>query len=301
MICIFLLAASTLFTSCRKNNTDPSLRIEANITVDGLSRHYIVYLPEGYYEDTTAAYSLVIGMHGGGGSADQFDRSYGLTQKANAAKFIVAYPDGVRGDGPLGVRTWNAGTCCQYAVEHNINDVKFLSQMIDQLVGKYRIDAKKVYACGMSNGGMMAYRLACEIPGKIAAIAPVSCTMVYPQAFTPSRPVPIIHMQSAVDEKVPPGGGTGIGGIQFPPVMDGINTWVSKNNCINPPVTTEFGMYTLTKWPTCNAGVAIEYYLTKDGGHSWPGGQKGSPWADSPSTAINANDLMWAFFQRYSL
>jgi polyhydroxybutyrate depolymerase len=101
------------------------------------------------------------------------ETNYYLTDKANQSQFAIVYPEGVRSDGILGARTWNAGTCCDYAVEKQIDDVKFISNLIDDLLKKYpRLSTKKIYATGMSNGAMMCYRLACELSRKLRLLRP---------------------------------------------------------------------------------------------------------------------------------
>lgn len=293
-----------LLTNCDKP-TDPETkekyRFNGTMTVDGRTRAFILNLPPDYY-DEPGRFPLVIGLHGAGGSGSQFELDYRFTQKANSAKFIAVYPDGVRSDGVLKLRFWNAGYCCNYASDHNINDVKFISALIDRLVADYKADPKKVYAAGMSNGGMMAYRLACEIPDKIAAIATVSCSMVQTQACNPARAVPILHIHSELDTRIPYLGGIGIGGYYYPPVDSVLNVWSAKNSCTTVPKTiTDNEQYRLTEWPDCGNSTVIQYYLTKDGGHAWPGGNKSRDKADTPSTAVNANDVIWDFFQRFSL
>lgn len=302
----FSLCIASLFlvVSCRKNDSPPdtAYRFSSSITVDGNARTYVVNLPPNYYDH--ADFSLVIGLHGGGGSGEQFEKSSYLTDKANASKFIVVYPDGIQGTGILKARTWNAGYCCDYASENNINDVKFISELIDKLVTDYKINPKKVYATGHSNGGMLAYRLACEIPNKIAAIAPNATTMVVKQPCNPGRPVPILHMHSVLDQHVPYTGGVGSGVSKHynPPIDSVLNVWQQKNQCAQPAkVILDNSSYKLTKWYDCPGNVSVHYYLTKDGGHSWPGGESGSIFGDEPSTAINANDLLWEFFQQHQV
>ena len=289
----FFISALSFFFACKKNNAPETkhYRFTESITVDGTSRTYILNLPPNYYEGTD--FSLVIGMHGGGGSAEQFESSTKLTTKANDSKFMVVYPDGVKSTGLLGVRTWNAGGCCDYARDNNIDDVKFISQLIDKLVSTYKINPKKVYATGHSNGGMMAYRLACELAHKIAAIAPNSTTMVVKTPCNASRAVPILHLHSMMDENVPYQGGVGKGasGHYNPPLDSVMNVWSQKNQCTNiAQVVVDNSSYKLTKWSNCSNNVTIQYYLTKDGGHAWP-----------PSAALNTNDLLWEFFQKYQL
>ena len=154
----------------------------------------------------------------------------------------------------------------------------------------------------MSNGAMMAYRLACEIPDKIAAIAPVSGSMVTDYPCLPARLMPILHIHSELDTKVPPLGGIGLADYYYPPVDSVLRIWAMADSCSSrEPVIQEFEKYTRYQWDNCSNGARIVYYLTKDGGHAWPGGSKSRERADTPSQAINANDSIWSFFKRYEL
>ncbi|HEX3006582.1 MAG TPA: PHB depolymerase family esterase [Bacteroidales bacterium] len=271
-----------------------------SITVDGIQRYYLLNLPPNYYQQDT--FPLVIVLHGAGGSALQCEKDYKLTERANAENYVIVYPEGVRNDGVFGLRTWNAGSCCDFAAQRNVNDVGFISKLIDKLVADYKIDRKRIYVTGMSNGAMMAYRLACEIPGKIAAIAAVSGTMLTTSPCDPSRAVPVLHIHSERDTKVPPQGGYGIGGYYYPPVDSVLKVWSAADTCDSKdPAVSDFQNYTLYQWQNGRNNVRIDYYLTKDGGHAWPGGIKSRERADTPSTAINANDLIWAFFSNYKL
>lgn len=299
---IFIYLITIAGFACKSNDPEPEkiYRFSETLTVDGRVRTYNLNLPPNYYEASN--FSLVIAMHGGGGNANQFETTSRLTQKANDAKFIVVYPEGVKSTGPLGARTWNAGECCDYAAINNINDVKFISELINKLTNTYKIDPKKVYATGHSNGGMLAYRLACELSGKVAAIAPNGCTMVVKDACIPSRPVPVLHMHSVLDNHVPYIGGTGVLNAHYPPLDSVLNVWSINNSCgTSSKIIVDNAYYTFTKWVDCNSNSNINYYLTKDGGHAWPGGFPGSSNGDTPSTAINANDLLWEFFQQYQL
>lgn len=274
-ISVSLLSLS--FTGCRRDDDDDVekvYRFSESMTVDGRERTYVLNLPPNYYK--ASGFSLVIAMHGGGGDANQFESTCELTEKANASGFIVVYPNGVQSDGNLQARTWNAGKCCDYARDNNIDDVKFITQLIDKLVDTYKINPKKVYATGHSNGGMLSYRLACEVPDKIAAIAVSSCSMVVTQPCNPSRPVPVLHMQSVLDDKVPYEGGIGITGVRFSPLDSVLNVWSSLNTCaVAGQVLVDDDKYKFTEWSDCSEDVTIQYYLTQDGGHAWPGGLPG--------------------------
>jgi polyhydroxybutyrate depolymerase len=295
------LALIFLLISCKKNTIaqgDKTYRFNETITVDGIVRNYTLNLPPGYYD--SSGFSMVIALHGGGGSARQFETTSGLTDKANASGFVVVYPDGTGQ-----IETWNAGTCCGSAVTKQIDDVKFISALIDKLVSTYKINSKKIYATGHSNGGMMCYRLACDLANKIAAIAPNSSTMVVTSPCNPSRAIPVLHMHSKLDQNVIYTGavGGGVSRVYFPPIDSVLNVFSLKNNCSNPSqVVVSNSLYTFTKWSSCTNNVTIQYYLTSDGGHAWPGGLPGGgPDSDTPSTAINANNLLWDFFQQYQL
>lgn len=297
-----LLVALLLFSNCE--NEEPiqhQYRINATLKIDGIIRTYLLVLPSTYYDDTTS-FPLVIALHGTGGSASQFDRDYGLTQKANSSHFIIAYPEGVEREGAFKLRTWNAGWCCDYALENNVDDIGFIDELIDVTISSYKVKVKQVYLTGMSNGGMLAYRLACELPTKIAAIATVSCSMVVTQPCDPNRTIPILHIHSILDTKIPYEGGIGIGGYYYPPVDSVLKVWSGINQCsVTNEVLVDNSSYKLTRWSSCDSNAAIDFYLTKDGGHSWPGGLRPRPQADTPSTAINAADVIWEFLQQYRL
>lgn len=261
-------------------------------------RTYLLHLPPSYNPATPMP--LIIAMHGGFGSGPQLEDQSQLSTKADTAGFIIVYPEGVKST--LGIRTWNAGGCCGYAVDNNINDVGFLTALIDTLIANYSIDTSRVYATGMSNGAFMSYRLACEISNKIAAIAPVAGTMNV-GLCNPVRAVPVIHFHSYLDTNVPYQGGIGNGASDHynPPLDSVLNVWSLYNQCaqINDTIHNDTD-YTHINWNSCACGNELNLYITHDGGHSWPGGTA-SMVGDSVSTVINANDLMWDFFQKYSL
>lgn len=292
VICLFISLG------CKKNG-DPEkvYRVAGTMNIDNYNRSYLFNLPPDYYKNEHAV-PLVIALHGTGGSAAQFERDYKFTEQTNRSGFAVVYPEGVRSDGALKLRTWNAGTCCHYAYEQNIDDVKYMRMLIDHLTSKYKIDPKKIYVTGMSNGGMMAYRVAAEMADKIAAIAAVSSTMVLSGNIQPFVPVPILHIHSVNDTSVPYAGGPGLGGYTFPPVESVLNIWAAQNLCsASPQVITDDHRYKLTEWKDCRNAAMIRCYLTKDGGHSWPGGKKSNPRGDEPSHVIDASQLICDFFQ----
>lgn len=164
----------------------------------------------------------------------------GLSKKADSAGFVVVYPNGT---GRLKNRllTFNAGNCCGYAMTNKIDDIEFTRKLLDNLNKFVNIDRKRVFATGMSNGGIMSYLLASELSDCIAAIAPVGGPMGT-EICTPNRPVSIIHFHGTKDEHAPFHGGKGIGisGTEFYSVEHSIQAWVKSNGCNQEPVITKF-------------------------------------------------------------
>ncbi|MBK9176149.1 MAG: T9SS type A sorting domain-containing protein [Flavobacteriales bacterium] len=268
------------------------------IIVGALERTFTVRLPSVY--DGSTPLPLVIAMHGGFGSGTQLESQSQLTVKAEQEGFIMVYPDGV--PSLIGIRTWNAGGCCGYAMNNSIDDVGFIDALLDTLFDELAIDPLRVYATGMSNGGFMSYRLACELSERIAAIAPVAATMTI-AACQPARPVPVISIHSYLDESVPylGGVGNGVSNHYNSPQDSVLNAFAAHANCtvLNDTVQHDASM-TVIRWHDCDCGAEVITYRTQDGGHSWHGGI-GTGIGDPPSQTVSANDLMWDFFQQHTL
>jgi polyhydroxybutyrate depolymerase len=165
----------------------------------GRERSYIVYVPPGY--DPARATPVVLVFHGGGGHAENARMMTGFDAVADAAGFIVVYPNGT-GRLPDRLLTWNGGRCCGYALEQNVDDVGFVRALLADLGTVVNVDARRIYAAGMSNGAIMSYRLACELADVIAAIGPVAATQNL-DACTPARPVPVLHIHGDADKHAP--------------------------------------------------------------------------------------------------
>jgi polyhydroxybutyrate depolymerase len=265
----------------------------------GLERKYLVYVPKSYRAGTPAP--LMISMHGGGGSMEYQAAHYGQLEKSEREGFIIVFPNGIS---PLRsglLATFNAGTCCGPARDKNIDDVGFLKKMIANIALRLDIDKTRIYSTGMSNGGLMSYRLACELAEVVTAIAPVAGTD-NTKSCSPSRPVSVLHIHAANDDHVPFNGGRGVTKQEaavtaFVSVPDTVRKWTELNQCPATPrrVLEKPGVY-CDRYAPCREGTMVQLCVTDSGAHSWPGATK---WRSSepPSKAINANDLMWDFFQ----
>ena len=280
---------------------DPKVEIE----YAGLDRSYLLHLPDPLPNNPLP---LVVVLHGGGGSAESMARMTGFDAEADRGGFIVAYPEGTdRGHpflsliGKPGFLTWNAGSCCGYAQENNIDDVGFIRAVVAQVIKDDGADPKRVYATGISNGGMMAYRLACEASDVFTAIAPVSAVQEV-QDCKPAQAVSVFHIHGAEDQNVPIQGGVGKKAHekeQRAPVQDTIDFWVKQDGC-SVTVHSKEPDVDMTNYGGCRDGSEVAYFVIQDGGHAWPGGQRIASFLDKPSDALNATSEIWRFLKEHS-
>lgn len=226
------------------------VKINDSMLIDGVNRTFTIQLPSQY--KNSEELPLIIALHGGGGSAARFEVSTGLSKQADIENFI--------------------------------------SKLIDTLVFSYKINPHQIYLIGHSNGGMMAYRLACELSTKIAAIAVSSCTMVYEPISYPSHPISILHIHASNDNRVPLKGGVGRTGVYYPPIGPILQEW-ANHQCNFKAQTTSFSTYTLTKWKSCNQNATIELYIIQNGDHAWP----------IQTNTFNANQVIMEFFKRLKM
>jgi polyhydroxybutyrate depolymerase len=272
------------------------------ITVDQTERSYVLHVPKSLKRPA----ALVIVLHGGGGSAQSAIAQSNFDAVADRHGFIVAYPEGTDRARPLlnalgkpGFLTWNAGACCGVAVERGVDDVGFIRAMVAQIASAYPLDPKRIYATGLSNGGMMAYRLACEASDLVAAIGAVSAVIVVAPC-EPRSPVSVLHIHGTADENVPIAGGIGPKSITkypYPPVERSIAFWAARNDCgKDAVVSSPAPSVTLRSYPLCTLGIAVDYYVIEGGTHAWPGGKRLAKFLDEPSNAIDATTLIWQFF-----
>jgi polyhydroxybutyrate depolymerase len=246
--------------------------------------------------------SLVVVLHGGFGTGAQARASLGWDAEADAERFVVAYPDGID-------RSWNAGTCCGRAQRDHVDDVRFLGAVIDRVTKAEGVNPDLVYVTGISNGGMMAYRLACELPGKVAAIGPVAATMTVACDDPAPTPTSILHIHGLDDRNVPFAGGVGTKGVEKdarPSVPSVIERWRAIDQCASAPPPSTNGPVTTATSGMCANGAEVILVTIAGAGHQWPGSSPPNTAAtraldlDPPSDALNATTTLWQFFSRVS-
>lgn len=239
--------------------------------VGGEERSYKLFVPGGAPDGPLP---LMIVMHGGLGNADETERTTGMNRVAETGQFLVAYPNGTGGKLMPNRRTWNAGKCCGKAVERNIDDVGFIHAMLSDIARHHQLDRSRVYATGISNGAMMAYRLACDAPGDIAAIIPVSGTLAL-NSCPGAKSVPVLHIHGGKDSNVPYQGGMGenaISGVAHRSVPETLKMIASAHGCAAAPSEKDLPDGSeLTSW-NCQGKAPLQLRLIPKGEHVWPGG-----------------------------
>ena len=269
------------------------------LVVDGIDRSYIVYKP--MLSDTTDL-PLMIVLHGGLGNAKHVEKMTGMNEVADTGKFIVAYPNGTGGRFRFmkNRRTWNAGSCCGQAMKKNVDDVLFIEKVIEDIDSKFSIDTRRVYVTGMSNGAMMAYRLACEIPDKIAAIIPVSGTLTVDNCDG-AKDVPVLHIHGDQDKYVPIAGGKGdksVAGVAYRSVPGTIELIIRSRQGLAFEQSTLNGEIRVSSYSFSN-GAPVVLCTIKGGEHVWPGGH-GRNNKPSDGRYISASEQAWEFAKQFS-
>ena len=250
------------------------------MTFGGLNRTYRLYKPAGL----PATAPLVVMLHGAFGTGEQAEKSYGWDSLADSAKFIVAYPDGIG-------RAWNAHGCCGQPARDGIDDIGFITAMVGQISTSIGVDRSRVYATGISNGGLMSYALACN-SGIFAAIGPDSATQL--DACTAPHPTSVMHIHGTADRLVPYNGGQGASVVNGPAVPDVNAFWRNVDQC-GPPTANTNGPVT-TSTTECAEGRSVVLITIDGGGHQWPGGTTFLERGDPQSQALNATGVFWQFF-----
>lgn len=256
----------------------------------GFQRGYVLHVPPTY--DGRRPTPLVISMHGAGlwGAAQrdisQWDRV------ADREGFIVVYPTALK----RGVRVWSSAN-----VRNVSRDVVFIGDLIDTLSARYNIDASRIYANGLSNGGGMSFVLSCTMPRRIAAVGLVASAQTLPWRWCPdTSAVPMIAIHGTRDKYTRyTGGQSWIGPNIFPGIPGWVRNWAQRNGCAATAADSRVaGDVTKREYTGCRAPVV--FYTIEDGGHTWPGGAAMPEWfVGKTSHSIDASSVMWEFFRHH--
>jgi len=267
---------------------------------EGVPRDYWVHVPPSY--NPSKPTPVVLLLHSAMTNGPMMERFCGMSEKADEAGFIAVYPNGT-GTTPF-IKLWNAGGVRGRATD----DVAFLSRVLDDLETVIHVDPKRVYAAGMSLGGMMCYRLAAELSDRIAAIAAVAGTMAIEEAH-PKRPVPVLHIHGTKDGLVHyngPGEDTPAN-IKFASVDQTIQTWTRINGCLGPPVVdvlshrAEDLEVRRAAYGAGANGARVLLYTIEGGGHTWPGRPARAFFLGESAKNLSANDVIWEFFEKHPM
>ncbi|AAS05967.1 MULTISPECIES: extracellular catalytic domain type 1 short-chain-length polyhydroxyalkanoate depolymerase [Mycobacterium avium complex (MAC)] len=260
----------------------------------GMDRTYMLHVPAG------DPVGLVLSLHGGGGTGIAQRGLTGFDAVADAHNLLVVYPDGYE-------KSWADGRGASPADRHHVDDVAFLVGLVTKLQNDYRVAPGHVFVTGMSNGGFMSNRLACDRADVFAAVAPVAGTLGVGVACNPSRPVSVWAAHGTADPLVPFKGGAvrGRGGLSHAVSAEAmVDKWRKADGCQGDPSMellpdardgTVVHRFDST---SCAASTEVVFYRIDKGGHTWPGGKQYLPAAViGPTThTLDGSEAIAEFF-----
>jgi polyhydroxybutyrate depolymerase len=314
-IIVVTLLVSLSIMSCKKESSKGSIdqkppdniseQKTINLTIDGNDRSFIVYLPIGH--NNAGKMPMIFVIHGGAGTPEGMINIANFKNIAEREKVVLVYPSGIQ-------KNWNDGRPTN-PNQLGINDISFFSQLSDYMIANYSVDASKIYATGISNGGFMSSRIGCELSNKIAAIAVVAATMeatTIAPSCNPAKAVPSIYMHGTSDPLVPfTGGAMTAGGTAGGIILSHFQTvdkWISINRCNTTPIITDLpdiandGTSTKQRvYAGGSNGAEVVSYVILNGGHTWPQGFQYLPETIIGKTSqdMNACEVIWTFFKRF--
>ena len=276
-----------------------------SIVVDGRTRSYRLHIPAGLADAASAP--VVLAFHGGGSNGRGMERFTGFSRLANREGFIVVYPDAVDGnwvDGREGIRT--------KAHREGVDDIAFIAALLDALARRHPIDAKRVFATGISNGGIFSHYLASNLAGRIAAIAPVAGGLADPfyRSFAPSQPVSVFVLQGAADPLMPfDGGAVAFRRGQIIATDETVRLWRQLDHTRVLPATgvlpdidpVDGCRVRWSSWGGGRLNTEVLLYVQEGAGHTWPGGSQYLPKSVIGGVCrdFDATQAIWNFFKAH--
>ncbi len=250
---------------------------QKTIVFEGRERTYALHIPEGY--DGETAVPIVFDLHPVATNAAIMESMSNFRSKSDEEGFILVQPNGING-------SWNGGpACCGISAAQDADDVGLMRAILDQVSEEYSVDRQRVYFDGMSNGGYLAHKVACEAADITAAIGGVVSNLGYDDydECMPTRPIPVVMITGGADR------------------TDRTETflrWLEINECSESFIVEEFGVFTCTTYNECKDGVATTHCIGEGVGHCWPG-TSFPLWPCSMD--LDATDYLWEFFSKYSI
>jgi polyhydroxybutyrate depolymerase len=273
---------------------------------EGKQRSYLLHVPAGLSAGKPVPVVLV--LHGAGMNGKLMVSFSGMNAEAERSGFVAVYPNGT---GALGTfLTWNSGGVPGSNGSGKPDDVGFLRLVLDDLESQLPVDRRRVHAAGLSNGGMMVYKLAAEMSDRIASVAAVAGTMTT-AGPAPLRPVPVLHVHGTADRIVPyrGSGRAGPRAVGFRSVEETVRTWAQLNGCAADAVREELAdvhpedgtRVTRHVWGPGQAGAEVVLLQVSGGGHTWPGQLPTVTFIGKSTRDIDGNAVIWEFFRRHPL
>ena len=267
-------------------------------------RSFLVHIPDQSRRSRLGfvrRFPLIVLLHGSGADAETIRQQSRFDSLADVVHVVTVYPNGATGLLTFG-SDWNAGTCCGASARNKVDDIAFIRTVIENVSRHVPIDSRRIYVAGFSDGGSMAYHVACALAPMVAAIGVVSGSLVDDRCI-PSRPVPVIAFHGTADREVPyleraltPASHPPEAGIAGVPPS--VVFWADQDGC-NGPLTTQVAPHvTRLSFARCS-GADVVLYTLAGGVHAWPGGERDGPGGAEPSAEVNASEVLLAFFRRH--
>lgn len=275
-----------------------------NLKHDGMNRTYLLHVPKGY--EPAQATPVVLVLHGATMNGSSMAWLSGMQDTGDKHTFITVFPSGT---GPGILLTWNAGAFPNALFKNKVDDVGYIGSVLDDVEKAAHVDGKRVFACGMSNGGMMCYRLAAEMSDRIAAIAAVSGTLAL-ETIDSKRPVSVLHFHGTKDILVPFDGpklDPSAKLFLFKSVEDSLKPFIALAGCAEKGETSELPCKDEKLKIACRRhnggkdGSEVCLITIEGGGHTWPGRETNPAFLGATALDLNANEVIWEFFRKHPL
>jgi polyhydroxybutyrate depolymerase len=255
--------------------------IDASINVDNRNRLYLLHLPPNF--DKKDRFPVILAFHGGGGDYQKTVRHYGLNNLADANGFIVVYPNAIN-------KAWNMPWVSSRVrkMDTSVDDVHFISSLLDKLISDYKVDSSRVFCTGISRGGIFSLFLAWKLSNHISAIAPVCASIPHSISdnYSFSHPTPVLLINGTEDPLINYNGGPGKmntrnAALQTADMLateELVSKIVKLDNCTASPIITAMPNLdtkdgcTATEYDYKNGRALVTFIKVSNGGHTWPGG-----------------------------